>query len=242
MYITQLINLVMLTLYYIGKQVTLRYRLVIVLILIELPMAFARINPRTVEADSVYLFSYATTKNNNHNGLHFAWSRDRETWFTIGNEYSYLYSDYGQWGAEKRMISPYVFNDINGVWHCVWSLNEKENVFAHASSENLVDWGRQSYPTVKSGSNCLAPVVQYDAGKKLYTLYYTTTSGKIFATTTTDFKVYSPVVEAQQTTASTIAVTLPGGTEQGQVHRVSWSVVHHLTKTYQQEQFRREHH
>src|SRR5690242_8119586 len=161
----------------------LKYYLVALFVLSQLQTLFGMSNPPMAEADSVYLFSYATTKNNNHNGLHFAWSRDRETWFPIGNEYSYLYSDYGQWGAEKRMISPYLFKDSNGLWHCVWSLNENENVFAHASSENLVDWGRQSYPTVKSGSNCLAPVVQYDKTKKIYTIHYSTAGGKVFTTT-----------------------------------------------------------
>ena len=58
------------------------------------------------EPDSVYLFAYATAKNNNHNGLHFAWSRDQKTWYSIGNEFSYLKSDYGRWGFEKRMIDP----------------------------------------------------------------------------------------------------------------------------------------
>ena len=49
------------------------------------------------EPDSVYLFSYATGKNNNHNGLHFAWSRDKANWYIIGNEFAYLKSDYGAW-------------------------------------------------------------------------------------------------------------------------------------------------
>src|ERR1044071_2529585 len=42
------------------------------------------------EPDSVYLFSYATNKNQNHNGLHFAWSRDKITWYRIGNEYAFV--------------------------------------------------------------------------------------------------------------------------------------------------------
>ena len=114
------------------------------------------------EPDSVYLFSYATGKNNHHNGLHFAWSHDKVNWHRIGNEFGYLKSDYGRWGSEKKMITPYLVN-IGGVWHCVWSLNEKDKVFAHASSHDLVDWGRQSYPKTENGNNVLRPVVNYDS-------------------------------------------------------------------------------
>ncbi len=64
---------------------------------------------------------------------------------SISNEYAYIKSDYGRWGAEKRMIAPYLVQRPNGVWQCVWGLNEREMVFAHAASTDLVGWGRQSY-------------------------------------------------------------------------------------------------
>jgi len=32
------------------------------------------------EPDSAYVFAYATDKNAGRNGLHFAWSTDRNTW------------------------------------------------------------------------------------------------------------------------------------------------------------------
>src|SRR5262245_8548633 len=112
------------------------------------------------EPDSVFLFSYSTAKNDNHNGLHFAWSVDQKNWQSIGNEYGFLHSDYGRWGSEKRMIDPYLLQTPNGEWHCVWSLNDKEKLFAHASSNDLVYWGRQQYPLMQQGNNCLQPVVQ----------------------------------------------------------------------------------
>lgn len=95
--------------------------------------------------DSVYLFSYATEKNNNHNGLHFAWSVDKNKWQSIGNEFSYLRSDYGRWGSEKKMFSPYLVQAADGMWHCVWSLNGSDKLLGHAASHDLVDWGRQTY-------------------------------------------------------------------------------------------------
>ncbi|MBC7651286.1 MAG: alpha-L-arabinofuranosidase, partial [Deinococcales bacterium] len=102
----------------------------VTLLLVQQTIAFGRKN----NLDSVYLFSYATLKNNSHNGLHFAWSKDGNNWASIGNEYSYLKCDYGKWGSEKRMISPYMLLGNDGIWHCIWSLNATEQVFAHAAS------------------------------------------------------------------------------------------------------------
>ena len=76
------------------------------------------------EPDSAYIFAYATTKNNNHNGLHFAWSLDKKEWHPIGPEHSYIRSDYGRWGSQKRMISPFVFHSKDGMWHSVSIQNE----------------------------------------------------------------------------------------------------------------------
>lgn len=102
------------------------------------------------QPDSAYLFSYATQKDHNHNGLHFAWSIDQENWHRIGPEHSFLRSDYGRWGTEKRMLSPYLTRTPDGIWHCYWQLNEQHKTFAHSASTDLVYWGRQSYdvPTI----------------------------------------------------------------------------------------------
>ena len=91
------------------------------------------------EPDSAYLFGYSTTKNSGHNGLHFAWSIDLTNWHSIGPEYRFLFCDYGRWGSQKRMLTPFVFQDKSGLWHCVWSVNEQDGTFAHASSKDLVN-------------------------------------------------------------------------------------------------------
>ena len=54
-------------------------------------------------------------------------------------------SDYGAWGAEKRMIKPRLTRDTKGVWHCVWQLNEGGKELAHAASPDLMNWKRQTY-------------------------------------------------------------------------------------------------
>ena len=192
------------------------------------------------DPDTVYLFSYATTKNNGKNGLHFAWSRDRQSWFSIGNEYSYVRSDYGRWDTEKRMINPFLAQGPEGSWHCVWALNEREPLFAHAASKDLVFWGPQSYPLVKEGTNCLRPVVQYDDKSRSYNIIYTNAAGKCYKVNTKDFKSYSAAKEVpvQQYNNSSVTISLQGSNVTGQMHRVSWEVVDKLIKTYELNQYK----
>lgn len=193
------------------------------------------------EPDSVYLFAYATAKNNHHNGLHFAWSTDQQHWHSIGNEYGFLRSDYGRWGSEKRMIAPYLIQGPHGQWQCVWSLNEREHHFAHAASSDLIYWGRQSYPAGKQGANCLQPVVRYDSQQGHYIITYTTNKGQFYSLTTSDFKTYTAPVEvpAEQYRNGSLTITLDGNQLTGQLYRVAWPVVDKLIKNYELKQYRR---
>lgn len=190
--------------------------------------------------DSVYLFSYSTDKNDDRGGLQFAWSQDKQQWHVIGNGFVFLRSDYGRWGSEKRMISPWLIQGPDGIWHCIWSLNERDHLFAHAASADLVNWKRQSYPDISAGRNFLRPAVQYDAGQGAYAITYTDAEGKQFRTTTADFKTYRPAtaVNAPHYAAASVTVALPAGTATGQVHRVSWEVVDRLIKTHELTQYK----
>jgi alpha-L-arabinofuranosidase len=192
------------------------------------------------EPDSVYLFSYATNKNQNHNGLHFAWSRDKITWYSIGNEYGFVKSDYGRWGSEKKMFDPYLIKGSDNQWHCVWSLNDRENIFAAVSSPDLVYWGRQDYPLVKQGTNCLRPVIKYDEGAKRYTITYIAADNKYYRTTTGDFKTYSAVTEVSsaQYINSSVIIQVDGVEAKGQLHYVPWTVADKLIKTWELKQFK----
>ena len=73
------------------------------------------------QPDSAWIFSYATDKNSNKNGLHMAWSIDQINWYPIGPEHSYLKCDYGNWGSEKRMLTPLLFQDEKNIWHFCYS-------------------------------------------------------------------------------------------------------------------------
>ena len=184
----------------------------------------------TSKPDSVYLMSYTTPRDNYHLGLHFAYSPDGENWMSIGNGRSYLKSDFGAWGSQKRMLTPWVTKGHDGWWHCVWSLGEAMPVFAHSSSPNLTDWYRQSYPDTKG--NCQNPVLATEGNKGVLTY---TSEGKQYRMTTTDYKTWTSPVEvnvakSEANTYRTVDLNNHLGQVSGNVQRVAWSVVDHLLK------------
>ena len=172
--------------------------------------------------DSIYLLSYSTTKNRGHNGLHYAWSHDGKSWHKVSNEFSFVRSDYGSWGSQKRMLSPFVFFGNDGQWHAVWSLNEVESRFAHASSSDLISWRRQSYPDISEG-NFLDPVVEFDSKTNLYSILFKS-GDKFKKVTTKDFKSYSGNVVISESSYQSPRKTfeIEGENVSGIVHRVSW--------------------
>jgi alpha-L-arabinofuranosidase len=217
----------------------LRYMLVLAIGLPAMSLV-AQAQPSHSHADSVYLFSYGTAKNNHHNGLHFAWSRDGINWQLIGNEYGFVRSDYGRWGSEKKMINPYLIQGAGEEWQCVWSLNDKERLLAHASSPDLVHWGRQSYPLMTAGANVLKPIVQYNPSQRQYTITYTDSGGNYFQVATSNFNTYtaSTTVPAAQYTDASTTVNLPSGKATGQLHRVTWATVDQLIRHWEGKQYR----
>lgn len=94
--------------------------------------------------DSVYIFSYSYPDGTS--GLKFAWSPDGEEWHSVGNGYEYVKSDFGPWGAGKKMFRPQLIQGVaDGKWHCLWQATQSGKVVAHAASADLLSWGRQSY-------------------------------------------------------------------------------------------------
>ena len=182
----------------------------------------------TNEPDSAYLFAY------NANGLRFAWSLDKKNWTPIGNDYTYLKSDYGRWGSEKKMITPFLMQGKNGLWVCIWSLNDHTLQFATSSSTDLVNWSPQNYPYVKQGKNVLRPIIKYDGNLDEYTVTYADANEKYFQTKTKDLNHYSPVKEvpASAYLNGSTTVNLFNATS-GQVHRLPWKVILGLKKAYE---------
>jgi len=193
---------------------------------------FGAVTPVSNQPDSVYLFSYATAKNSNTNGLHFAWSTNLENWTSIGPEMRFLFCDYGRWGVEKRMITPYLFRAPDGMWHCVWSLNEHTGTFAHAASKDLIYWQPQTYPIVAKDKNCLEPEISRNPDGKYTISWISTANGskKAFCVLTSDFKNYTPAKEKSLTERLNQRknVIISGNTETGTVHKVAWELVESL--------------
>ena len=68
--------------------------------------------------DYGYLFSYV-----NGRGIAFAYSSDSLHWTSIGNGRTFVDSDFGTWGAQKKMFTPHLMRDSQGMWRCVWSVS-----------------------------------------------------------------------------------------------------------------------
>lgn len=185
--------------------------------------------------DSAFIFCYATEKNDAHNGLHFAWSQDNQNWHAIGPEFSYIKSDFGAWGSQKKMFDPYVFYDNQGKWHCIWTLNNEVGQFAHSSSNNLSFWWRQSYPEVMEDGNCLQTEIFYDNSNEEFVITWKSKhSGKeeLFKTTTSDFRHYTKTKKITSKYRKNNRATVEIGHETftGTIHKVSWKMIEDLIK------------
>ena len=99
------------------------------------------------EPDSVYLFSYNP---NPAQGLSFAYSADGRTWTSMADGAAFVKSDYGTWGAEKKMHRPVLARQADGTWQLTFEVNHKTNQYAIATSPDLIHWKPQDYPYVAS--------------------------------------------------------------------------------------------
>ena len=102
---------------------------------------------RANEPDSVYLFSYNV---NPSSGLSFAYSADGRTWTSVADGAAFVKSDYGTWGAEKKMHRPVLARLADGTWQLTFEVNHKTNQYAVATSPDLIHWKPQDYPYVAS--------------------------------------------------------------------------------------------
>ena len=119
---------------------------------------------------------------NERAGLHVATLTDGK-WHELGQVCS---SDYGQWGAEKRMYHPSLTRASDGTWRLVFQLNDQTPCFAAAYSRDLVNWRPQDYPVV-STTNCLEPVVFANENGS-FDIYYKSAQGKRFLPASADFR------------------------------------------------------
>lgn len=182
--------------------------------------------PVTEDPGKVYLFCYTTGEDRSRNGLYFAWSTDKVNWNLIGPEYAFLQSDYGAWGSQKKLRSPFLFQDAQGLWHCIWSVNNQDSVFAHAASTDLVHWKRQSYPMMNINGNILQPQInKQGAGYHISWLSNADGATTYYGTTTTDFKTYTEPKVLKQPESLYAQIELNGWEYTGTMHQVDWGLV-----------------
>lgn len=174
--------------------------------------------------DSVYLFTY-----NAHpgNGLNYAWSANKETWKAIGPNHAFIKSDFGTWGAEKRMYNPNLIRMADGTWRCVFQVNDRANQFAVALSNDLVKWRPQDYPYMEGVSSCLSPILSYDASDSSYKVLFKTKEGGVYQTTSKDFYTFSKPrkVDDSAYREATEQALINGHLQKGQVFKVPYAHV-----------------
>ena len=91
------------------------------------------------DAQDIFIYSPGA-----QNGLHLAYL-DKGAWRNLAQLCS---SDYGPWGADKKMYSPDVLRAKDGSWRAVWGVNDKASCLAVAYSKDLMTWRPQDYPKV----------------------------------------------------------------------------------------------
>ena len=136
---------------------------------------------QTEETRKIFIYSPGAGE-----GLHIA-VEEGEAWKESGRLCS---SDYGTWGAEKKMYHPTVCRAKDGTWRLVFQVNERSPLFAASYSRDLVNWRPQDYP-IMSTKQCLDPVV-FENPDGTFDVYYKSAEGKRWTSATPNFRDFAP--------------------------------------------------
>ncbi|MCD8318625.1 MAG: carbohydrate binding domain-containing protein, partial [Paraprevotella sp.] len=187
--------------------------------------------------DSVYLVAYNARATD---GLNFAWSANRRNWTGIGPGYAFVKSDFGAWGAEKKMYHPDLIRMPDGTWRCVFQLNDHSNQFAVAYSEDLVKWRPQDYPYMEGVSSCIAPVLSYDIPSATYKVVFKTKEGDVSATFSKDFFHFDKPrkVDASAYAAASEQAMVNGAAVSGPMFKVPYAQVEHMVQAVESAAYR----
>ncbi len=128
------------------------------------------------------IFIYSPAPNQ---GLHLAYFTDDERWVDVGQLCA---SDYGPWGAEKKMYNPFVVKANDGTWRALWSVNQHSPQFAVAYSEDLITWRPQDYPIIREKGVKDVAAYQMDDGN--FDIYLKTSKGKRYVQASNDFRTF----------------------------------------------------
>ena len=152
-------------------------------------------------------------------------------WQEIGQLCS---SDYGTWGAEKRMYHPSVARAKDGTWRLVFQVNDRSPLFAAAYSRNLVNWRPQDYPLMTT-PQCLKPVV-FVNDNGTFDIYYQTKSGdKRWVVASNDFRQFSRDQKCQKNEDAWIrdTATIAGKLQEGCLFTLSAHELSTITTHFQ---------
>ena len=116
-------------------------------------------------------------------GLHLAYLTDDDRWVDVGQLCG---SDFGPWGAEKKMFNPSVVKAKDGTWRALWGVNKTSPQFAVAYSEDLVTWRPQDYPIVAEKD--VREPVAYQMEDGSFDIYLKTIKGKRYVKASNDFR------------------------------------------------------
>lgn len=183
--------------------------------------------------DYGYLFSYV-----NGRGIAFAYSSDSLHWTSIGNGRTFVDSDFGTWGAQKKMFAPHLMRDSQGMWRCVWSPKADNPQFAYCESPDLINWKPQDYPYVEGGS-CVRPILVQGKNNEGWAVIYSTLDSTIYAYGSADCRTWEKMdVSVGNRPADTGSCKSPNFSSivlndrqvEGQVHRVEWGQIDKLIK------------
>jgi len=119
-------------------------------------------------------------------GLHIA-LQEGDAWRDAGQLCA---SDYGTWGAEKRMHHPSVCRAKDGTWRLVFQVNNHSPQFAAAYSRDLVNWRPQDYP-IMSTQKCLKPVI-FENEDGTFDIYFKSPEGNRWSSATNNFRHFTP--------------------------------------------------
>lgn len=128
----------------------------------------------------VFLYSPGPTQ-----GLHLAYLTDEDRWVDVGQLCG---SDFGPWGAEKKMYNPCVVKANDGTWRALWGVNKTSPQFAVAYSEDLITWRPQDYPIIREKGVYEPVAYQMDDGA--FDIYLKTSQGKRYVQASNDFRVF----------------------------------------------------
>ena len=133
---------------------------------------------------SCQVFLYSPGPNS---GLHVAYLDDQQTWKDLGQLCG---SDYGPWGAEKKMYDPYVLKAEDGTWRLLFGVNDNAPCFGVAYSEDLVTWRPQDYPRM-TVRGCRKPIAFTNDTGGFDIYFQSAKDGHRFLSASKDFRTFS---------------------------------------------------